>query len=88
VTDRGWYFLVMATTTTAKTKASDKPRALDMLDKWIKREGLDTAKIARRLDCSWETADRIQKNETRPDVDTVLVLLDLAEIPLEAWRRP
>jgi hypothetical protein len=51
---------------------------LNEVEQWIKREGLDTAKIARRLDCSWETADRIQKNETRPDVDTVLVLLDLA----------
>jgi hypothetical protein len=79
----------MATTTTAKkTKVNDKPHAIEMLDEWVEREGLDTAKLARRLDCSWETAERIRKDETRPDVDAVLVLLDLAEIPLEAWRRP
>ena len=83
----------MATTTTARktttaTATKGRPRALDMLDEWVEREGLDTAKLARRLDCSWETAERIRDGETRPDVDAAIVLLDLARIPLEAWRRP
>lgn len=59
-----------------------------MLKAWMAREKFDKAKVARRLDVSWETADRIQSGESRPGVDVVLKLLDLAKIPLEAWRIP
>lgn len=60
---------------------------MTMLEVWKKREDLDTAKVARRLDVSWETVRRIEEGG-RPGVDVVLKLLDLAKIPLDAWRMP
>ena len=63
-------------------------RAVSMLKAWMAREKLDTAKVARRLDVSWETVSRVAAGESRPGIDVALKLLDLAKIPLEAWRLP
>lgn len=71
-----------------RKKEEPRCRAVHVLEIWMKREGFNKARIARRLDVSWETVDRILTGESRPGVDVVLKLLDLAKIPLEAWRLP
>lgn len=59
--------------------------ALKKLRMWEEKNGVDTAKLSRKLDCSWELARRIEDGETRPDVDAVLMLQELAGIRLEDW---
>ena len=67
---------------------NEKPscRAVALLKAWMNKEDLDTAKVARRLDVSWETVKRIKDDGGRPGVDVVLKLHDMAKIPLDAWR--
>lgn len=60
--------------------------AIKEMKDWMVKSGFNKSKLSRRLDLSWETLRKIQSGESRPNVDVVLLLNDMAKIPMDSWR--